>query len=126
MLEVKVNFKFGKTDLKCSLGCDSNEDQEHILHCSALNDNVLTPVPNYNDIYSNNPTKIKKVTQILMEKFAKFNKMKTTVHGQSSKTNSSAAKSEDTVNDVIVDIVWEPPWDMSRMSEIARLELDMM
>ena len=30
------------------------------------------------------------------------------------------------VNDVKVDIVWEPPWDMSRMSEIARLELDMM
>jgi len=30
------------------------------------------------------------------------------------------------VNNVKVDIVWEPPWDMSRMSEIARLELDMM
>ena len=30
------------------------------------------------------------------------------------------------VNEVKVDIVWEPPWDMSRMSEIARLELDMM
>ena len=30
------------------------------------------------------------------------------------------------VNDVKVVIVWEPPWDMSRMSEIARLELDMM
>ena len=29
-------------------------------------------------------------------------------------------------NNVKVDIVWEPPWDMSRMSEIARLELDMM
>ena len=32
----------------------------------------------------------------------------------------------DEVNNVQVDIVWEPPWDMSRMSEIARLELDMM
>lgn len=30
------------------------------------------------------------------------------------------------VNNVKVDIVWEPPWDISRMSEIARLELDMM
>ena len=30
------------------------------------------------------------------------------------------------VNNVNVDIVWEPPWDMSRMSEVARLELDMM
>ena len=32
----------------------------------------------------------------------------------------------DEVNNVQVDIVWEPPWDMSRMSEVARLELDMM
>ena len=24
MLNVKCNFKFGKADLKCSLGCDSN------------------------------------------------------------------------------------------------------
>ena len=32
----------------------------------------------------------------------------------------------DEVNNVRVDIVWEPPWDMSRMSEVARLELDMM
>ena len=30
------------------------------------------------------------------------------------------------VNNVSVDLVWDPPWDMSRMSEIARLELDMM
>ena len=30
------------------------------------------------------------------------------------------------VNNVNVDIVWEPPWHMSRMSEVARLELDMM
>jgi probable FeS assembly SUF system protein SufT len=27
------------------------------------------------------------------------------------------------VEDVRVDIVWDPPWDMSRMSEAARLEL---
>ena len=32
----------------------------------------------------------------------------------------------DEVNNVRVDIVWEPPWDISRMSEVARLELDMM
>ena len=38
MLDVKCNFKFGKSDLRCSLGCDSNEDQEHLLHCPALND----------------------------------------------------------------------------------------
>ena len=30
------------------------------------------------------------------------------------------------VNNVTVDLVWDPPWDISRMSDVARLELDMM
>ena len=30
------------------------------------------------------------------------------------------------IEKVDLDLVWDPPWDMSRMSEIARLELDMM
>ena len=37
-----------------------------------------------------------------------------------------SVEATDEVNNVKVDIVWEPPWDMSRMSEVARLELDMM
>ena len=32
----------------------------------------------------------------------------------------------DGVNNVAVDLIWDPPWDMSRMSDVARLELDMM
>ena len=39
---------------------------------------------------------------------------------------SNAVKSVNEVNDVKVDLVWDPPWDMSRMSDVARLELDMM
>ncbi|AQS87080.1 SUF system Fe-S cluster assembly protein [Neoasaia chiangmaiensis] len=31
----------------------------------------------------------------------------------------------DGVSDVKVDIVWDPPWDMSRMSDDARLALNM-
>lgn len=27
--------------------------------------------------------------------------------------------------DVRVDLVWDPPWDLSRMSDAARLELDL-
>ena len=52
--------------------------------------------------------KVKKVTQILMKKYTKFMKMKATVHGQSSQTKSSAAKSDDTVNnvnDAVVNVV---------------------
>ncbi|GAB4575340.1 MAG: hypothetical protein Tsb008_15680 [Rhodothalassiaceae bacterium] len=30
------------------------------------------------------------------------------------------------VNDVDVDLVWDPPWDMSRMSDEARLELGLL
>ena len=37
-----------------------------------------------------------------------------------------AINSVEGVNKVKVDLVWDPPWDMSRMSDIARLELDMM
>ena len=30
------------------------------------------------------------------------------------------------VTDVNIDLVWEPPWDQSKMSEAARLQLGMM
>lgn len=30
------------------------------------------------------------------------------------------------VSDVKIDLVWEPPWDPSKMSEAARLQLGMM
>jgi FeS assembly SUF system protein len=32
----------------------------------------------------------------------------------------------DGVNDVKVDLVWEPPWDMSLLSDAAKLELGML
>ena len=37
----------------------------------------------------------------------------------------AAARSVVQVNEVTVDLVWQPPWDNSRMSEAARLQLDM-
>ena len=39
---------------------------------------------------------------------------------------SDAVKTVEGINDVKVEVVWDPPWDMSRMSDVARLELDMM
>jgi FeS assembly SUF system protein len=35
------------------------------------------------------------------------------------------ARSVEGVKDVVVDLVWEPPWDPGMMSEAARLELGM-
>ncbi|SEB04085.1 FeS assembly SUF system protein [Thiothrix caldifontis] len=37
----------------------------------------------------------------------------------------AAARSPIEVNDVTVELVWSPPWNQSRMSEAARLQLDM-
>jgi FeS assembly SUF system protein len=38
---------------------------------------------------------------------------------------AEAAAMVDGVGEVTVEIVWDPPWDMSLMSEAARVELDM-
>ncbi|PID49928.1 MAG: FeS assembly SUF system protein [Proteobacteria bacterium] len=37
----------------------------------------------------------------------------------------AAARSREEVNNVTVELVWDPPWDISRMSEDARLQLNM-
>lgn len=37
----------------------------------------------------------------------------------------AAVRSVIQVNEVDVELVWDPPWDQSRMSEDARLQLDM-
>ncbi len=36
-----------------------------------------------------------------------------------------AASQAQGISDVKVELVWEPPWDRARMSEAAKLELDM-
>lgn len=38
----------------------------------------------------------------------------------------SKARAVSGVTDVKIDLVWEPPWDPSKMSEAARLQLGMM
>ncbi|PHS26496.1 MAG: SUF system Fe-S cluster assembly protein, partial [Robiginitomaculum sp.] len=37
----------------------------------------------------------------------------------------NAARSVQGVRDVKVNLIFEPPWDPSRMSDVARLELNM-
>ena len=99
MLEVKHNFKLGKSNLSCSLGCDSLEDQEHILRCPVLRENDESEKINYTDIYSQD-LKVMQVSQILMRKFGEFTNIKATVHGQSTQTKSSADESEDLIDNV--------------------------
>ena len=38
----------------------------------------------------------------------------------------NAARSAEGVSDVIVEVVWDPPWDMDRMGEAAKLELGLL
>jgi FeS assembly SUF system protein len=38
----------------------------------------------------------------------------------------SKVREVDGVSDVKIDLVWDPPWDPSKMSEAARLQLGMM
>ncbi len=47
------------------------------------------------------------------------------VAGQMPAMVQQAVSSVDDVNDVQVELVWDPPWDKSRMSDEARLQLNM-
>ena len=38
----------------------------------------------------------------------------------------NAARSAEGVSDVNVEVVWDPPWDMDRMGEAAKLELGLL
>ncbi|MBA2408282.1 MAG: SUF system Fe-S cluster assembly protein [Gammaproteobacteria bacterium] len=40
-------------------------------------------------------------------------------------TVESAVREVEGVKDAAVELVWDPPWDMGRMSEAARLQLNM-
>ena len=82
MLDLKCNFKLGKVDLKCSLGCDQDETQQHVFVCPALNDDDDSEVTagQYDDIYCNDREKVREVTRVLMSKFQQFLNKKTTVH----------------------------------------------
>ena len=80
MLNVKCNFKLGKEDLKCSLGCDQDETQNHVFVCPALGSEDSEETANYEDIYGNDKEKVKLVSKVLMTRFQQFQKEKTTVH----------------------------------------------
>ncbi|MGE4220499.1 MAG: SUF system Fe-S cluster assembly protein [Alphaproteobacteria bacterium] len=47
------------------------------------------------------------------------------VAGEMPQQVADAVAAVDGVGEVTVELVWEPPWDQSRMSETARVALDM-
>ena len=64
MLELKANFKVGAADTKCRRCEGEEETQEHLLHCPAMSDfSPVQGVPQYNDIFEENSTKIANIPQ---------------------------------------------------------------
>ena len=74
MLNVKLNFKVGQTDLSCRHGCNVPEDQRHILDCTAIGDScVANPeAPQYSDIFGVEVDRISTVGRMLMTRSKSF------------------------------------------------------
>ena len=72
MLDVKCNYKDGKSSLLCRRCNAEDESQAHIFKCKALSDNSVlnsNVIPSYEDIFGLDTEKIKIVGRILMNKF---------------------------------------------------------
>ena len=109
-LDVKNNFKSGKSDLQCRLCKAHVEDQESLLTCKALNgdsSNQASEKPVYSDIFSENIGKLTAITKVLHQKFDNFTNQ---VNRQATKPSSSATdvigtvSSNTTVSDNDVDL----------------------
>ena len=74
MINIRCNFKQGKSDLSCRKCHNFDETQEHLLVCSALSDNALvTSTPNYQDLFSYDKAKIVTIGRLLLGKFKLLN-----------------------------------------------------
>ena len=95
MLDVRCNFKQGKSDLSCRKCQSFEESQQHLLLCSALRDNSLVDtdsIPDYHDLFSSDKAKIATIARLLLEKFKLLNT--DTINCKSMCTDSSGAASD--------------------------------
>ena len=107
-LNLKNNFKLGKTNLQCRLCNDHLEDQQSLLVCPALIQvgQTQTPLqPRYSDIFSNNMDKLSVTIKILYKKYQEF---QIQVNRQPTRPSSSAPTiNVDNDNDIDVNNVGE-------------------
>ena len=78
MLDVKTNFKNRFVDLLCPLGCNENmeDTQQHLLVCEKLRDSsMVLKIPEYDEIFDQDVTKIVNVASILRSKLSTRQKM---------------------------------------------------
>ena len=72
MIDVKGNFKQGKSDILCRKCSVEDEEQSHLHSCQALSDQGIVNsnhLPKYDDLFSQNPLKIEAIGRILMQKY---------------------------------------------------------
>ena len=104
MLNVKCNFKYGKDDLKCRLGCDIEETQEHLYNCPEIKD-VIRSTYSYNNLFGNDPEKVRSVTKVLMERHQKLESNNTSVNRQPLPCSATAdINDSNSVNVPVVDL----------------------
>ena len=72
-LNLKNNFKQGKTDLKCRLCSGHIEDQQSLLTCPALNNVQDNQQLEYSDLFSDRMDKLTLIAKLLKSKFEEFN-----------------------------------------------------
>ena len=78
MLDVKTNYKNRYKDLLCPLGCSENmeDTQQHLLVCEKLRDSsMVLKIPEYDEIFDQDVTKIVNVASILRSKLSTRQKM---------------------------------------------------
>ena len=93
-IDVNCNKLQGQTNVKCRLGCDQDESQPHLLHCSALRDSaIVKEMPIYEDIHGKSVEKIETLSKILHQKFKLFKETAETPQVNSSQACSATASS---------------------------------
>ena len=76
MINVRCNKLYGQSQLKCRLGCDTNETQGHLLDCVSLTDpNIVKELPKHDDIYGEDIAKMETISKILQLKFKLLNEL---------------------------------------------------
>ena len=76
MLDVKTNYKNRYVNLLCPLGCNMEDTQQHLLACEKLGDSsIVQKIPEYDELFDKDVTKIVNVASILRSKLSTRQKM---------------------------------------------------
>ena len=75
MLEFRANFrqKFLQAGYKCELGCDAEDNQEHLLFCSGISDSSISTGSSlqYSDLFSDQVDSQIKIASVMNERMKK-------------------------------------------------------